>query len=195
MATGATAATAAVPETDLDLAARHRYGDAAAFEEVYARYAEMIYNLALRLAGDPDDAADLTQEIFLRIYRHLARFRGASSLKTWVYRVALNHCRSRLGRRRLATHSLTPAPGEPDADIVDSRRGPLERAMAGAEGRVVAAALGRLPRRFRETLVLRDLEGLSYQEIAEVAGVPVGTVRSRLARGRGRLRDLLETPR
>ena len=185
-------AVATVHESDLDLAARHRYGDAAAFDEVYARYAEMVYNLALRLAGDPDEAADLAQEIFVRVYRHLAAFRGGASLKTWIYRIALNHCRSRLGRRRLPTLSLTPVPGESAPDVADSRRGPEERALAGDEARRVAAALARLPAPFREAVVLRDLEGLAYEEIAEVAGVAVGTVRSRIARGRERLRLLLE---
>jgi len=187
--------TAFVYESDLEIAERHRHGDAAAFDEIYARFAEMVYNLALRLASDPDEAADLTQEIFLRIYRHLGRFRGGSSLKTWIYRVALNHCRSRLGRRRPPTYSLTPVPGEPPPDVADGRRGPHERAEAGDDAERVAAALGRLATSFREAVVLRDLEGLSYQEIAEVSGVPVGTVRSRIARGRDQLRSMLETSR
>jgi RNA polymerase sigma-70 factor (ECF subfamily) len=187
------AATAAVYESDRDLAERHRYGDDAAFEEVYGRYAEMVYNLALRLAGDPEEAADLTQEIFFRVFRHLARFRGGSSLKTWIYRVALNHCRSRLGRRRPPTDSLTAEPGEaPRPEPADPRRDPEERAMAGDEGRRVVAALARLPAPFREAVVLRDLEELSYQEIAEVLATRIGTVRSRIARGREQLRTLLE---
>lgn len=192
-ATMTSAATAAC-QSDRDLAERHRYGDAAAFDELYDRYAEMVYNLALRLAGDRDEAADLSQEIFLRIFRHLGRFRGGSSLKTWVYRVALNHCRSRLGRRLPAARSLTGEPGEARPEPVDPRRSPEERAMADDEGRRVAAALARLPAPFREAVVLRDLEELSYQEIADVLAVRLGTVRSRLARGREQLRTLLENP-
>lgn len=189
----ATAPSVAVPEaTDLDLVARHRYGDEQAFTELYQRYASLVYNLSLRLSGDPDEASDLSQEIFLRIYRHLGKFRGGSSLKTWIYRVALNHCRSRLGRKRPASQPLTGPEGETVHEVVDPRRSPEQRAIAEAEGRRVAAALAQVPRRFREAVTLRDLEGLTYQEIAEVLRVRIGTVRSRIARGRERLRQALE---
>ena len=83
-----------------DLALRHRYGDAAAFEEVYLRFADMVFSLALRMSGDREEAADLSQETFLRVYRHLGRFRGRSSLKTWIYRITINCCRSKLRRSR-----------------------------------------------------------------------------------------------
>lgn len=187
-------ATAVMPvavseQTDLDLVERHRYGDPAAFEEIYGRFNEMVYNLALRLAGDAQDAADLTQEIFLRVYRHLGQFRGGSSLKTWIYRVALNHCRSRLGRRRFG---FLPLPPRVEESIEDRRRGPEERALAEDAGRRLQAALRRMKPVFREAVVLRDLEDLSYTEIAAVLGVRVGTVRSRIARGREQLRELLE---
>lgn len=188
----AAVADLALGETDLDLVDRHRYGDREAFEEIYHRYSTLVYNLALRMAGDPEQAADLTQEIFLRIYRHLGKFRGRSTLKTWVYRVALNHCRSRLARRRPAPQSLSGEDGEPERQIADPRRGPEELAMAEDEGRRVTEALARLPAPFREAVTLRDLEGLSYQEIAEILRVRIGTVRSRIARGRDRLRELLE---
>jgi len=190
----ATADSVAVPEaTDLDLVARHRYGDEEAFTEIYQRYATMVYNLSLRLSGSPDEASDLTQEIFLRIFRHLAKFRGRSSLKTWIYRVALNHCRSRLGRKRPAPQPLTGPEGEIVRDIPDPRRSPEDRAVAESESRLVAEALARLPRRFAEAVTLRDIEDLSYQEIAEVLQVRIGTVRSRIARGRERLRQVLES--
>jgi RNA polymerase sigma-70 factor (ECF subfamily) len=182
----AATATAAADHRDAELAERHRWGDRAAFDEVYSQHAEMVYNLALRLAGDREEAADLTQEIFLRVFRHLGRFRGGSTLKTWIYRVAINHCRSRLGRRR-PVEPLETAGAEP----VDPARGPESRALAGDAERRVAAALAGLAPTFREAVVLRDLEGLAYQEIAEVLGVRVGTVRSRIARGREQLRELL----
>lgn len=190
----ATANGVAIPEaTDLDLVARHRYGDEQAFTEIYQRYATMVYNLSLRLSANPEEASDLTQEIFLRIFRHLTKFRGRSSLKTWIYRVALNHCRSRLGRKRPAPQPLTGPEGETVRDIPDPRRSPEDRAVAESESRLVAAALARLPRRFAEAVTLRDLEDLSYQEIAEVLQVRIGTVRSRIARGRERLRQVLES--
>jgi RNA polymerase sigma-70 factor (ECF subfamily) len=182
---------AAARDADLDLAERHRRGDDRAFEEVYARYAGMVYSLALRLAGDPDEAADLTQEVFLRIYRHLGTFRGRSSLKTWVYQVGLNQCRSRLGRSRPDTQPLAEEGAEGARPLPDPGRGPESEALAADTGRRVGDALAALPLAFREAVVLRDLEGLGYEEIAALVGVPVGTVRSRIARGREQLRGLL----
>ena len=181
---------AALTDSDRTLADRHRYGDPEAFAEIYRGYETMVYNLALRLSGDPERAADLSQEIFLRIYRHLDRFRGRSTLKTWIYRVAVNHCRSRLRRRKL---SLEPV-GTDDVRLLslpDARRGPEERAMAGDAERAVRRALAEIPRSYREAVVLRDLEGLAYDEIAQVLGVKIGTVRSRIARGRRRLARIL----
>lgn len=187
----AAAAPAAERSEERTLAERHRWGDTTAFDEVYRGHAEMVYNLALRLSGDPDRAADLSQEVFLRIYRHLGKFRGRSSMKTWVYRVTVNHCRSRLARRRLPTRSLD-GPDDALDRVPDPRRGPEERAMAGDAGRVLEAALAELPVPFREAVVLRDLEGLAYEEIAEVVGTRIGTVRSRISRGRQALRDALK---
>jgi RNA polymerase sigma-70 factor (ECF subfamily) len=189
-ALAAPALEAAVPGGDeRTLVERHRWGDAAAFEEVYGRFGELVFNLALRLAGDREDAADLTQEVFLRVYRHLGKFNGRSTLKTWIYRVALNHCRSKLGRRRLPARPLDAGDGR--IDPIDPARGPEARALAGDAGRRVTAALAALPPAFREAVVLRDLEGLTYEEIAEVLGMRIGTVRSRIARGRDALRRLL----
>ncbi len=182
---------AASPVAGTSLAERHRVGDPAAFEEIYRAYEEMVFNLALRLSGDRERAADLSQEIFLRVYRHLGSFRGHSSLKTWIYRVAINHCRSRLARRRPPSQ-----PGRDDeerlARLADPRRSPEERVVASDRARRVERALTGLPRPFREAVVLRDLEGLAYDEIAEVLGTRLGTVRSRIARGRGMLRAALE---
>ena len=177
-------------ELDLELVERHRCGDPEAFEEIYSRFAEMVYNVSLRLSSDPEQAADLTQEVFLRIFRHLGGFRGMSSLKTWIFRIALNHCRNRLSRRRPAMQPLEEEGTE--SRWADAGRGPEELAVAADEGRRLAESLSRLPAEFREAVVLRDIEGLSYEEIADVLGVRIGTVRSRIARGRERLRSLLE---
>ena len=180
-------------EVDVELVERHRCGDVRAFNEVYARFEEMVYNLAFRLSGNYEEAADLTQEIFLRVYRHLGSFGGRSSLKTWIFRIAVNHCRDRLSRWRPLTQPLGDDPGEGEVAYADPSRGPEELAVAADEGRRVAEGLARLPPAFREAVVLRDIEGLSYEEIAEVLGVRIGTVRSRIARGRDQLRVLLET--
>jgi RNA polymerase sigma-70 factor (ECF subfamily) len=176
---------------DFDLADRHRYGDETAFRELYDRFSPMVWNLCLRLSGDPNRAQDLSQEVFLRVFKGLPRYRGGSTLKTWIYSIALNHCRGRLGRRSLELEDWdderwTRGP-------IDPARGPEEDLLARDGERRIAAALVALPVRFREAVVLRDLEGLSYEEIAAVLRVRTGTVRSRIARGRERLRRLLRS--
>lgn len=178
--------------SDRELAERHRWGDSEAFDEIYRRFAPMVYGLACRLAGRPDRAEDLSQEVFIRIFRHLGRFDGRSALKTWIYRVTLNHCRSKLSRRRWPTQSLIEDDAEQGVQLVDERRGPEEHTLADDAGRRITDALGQIKPVFREAVVLRDLEGLAYDEIAEVLGVRIGTVRSRIARGRDRLRAILE---
>ena len=177
---------------DVELVERHRCGDLQAFDEVYTRFGEMVYNLAARLSGNREEAADLTQEIFLRVYRHLGSFGGRSTLKTWVFRIAVNHCRDRLSRHVPPMQSIDDGLEAGGVAVADPARGPEELAVAADEGRRVTHALARLPQVFREAVVLRDLEGLSYEEIAEVLRVRVGTVRSRIARGREQLRLLLE---
>ncbi len=180
-----------VNDTDLLLIDRHRHGDPDAFEELYDEFSDMVFSVALRLSGDPDDAADLSQETFLKIHRHLGGFGGRSSLKTWIYQVALNCCRTRLrqqsSKKRLASRSVETLEQLPATD-----RTPEENAIAWSEGEKVMAALQRIPNPYREAVVLRDLEGLSYQEIAQVLRTRLGTVRSRLARGREHLRQILE---
>jgi RNA polymerase sigma-70 factor (ECF subfamily) len=178
-------------QRERDLVERHRRGEREAFEEYYAAHAGLIYNLTLRQCGDPELAHDLSQEILLKVFRGLARFRGGSSLKTWTYRICINHCRSHLGRRRPAMQSLQSEDGR-EQEVADPHRGPEETLIADEEGRRLAAALPRIDDAFREAVVLRDLEGLSYQEIADVLAVPIGTVRSRIARGREQLRQALQ---
>jgi RNA polymerase sigma-70 factor (ECF subfamily) len=179
-------------DLDIDLVERHRSGDIHAFNEVYERFGEMVYNLALRLSGHREEAADLTQEIFLRVYRHLGSFGGRSTLKTWVFRVAVNHCRDRMSRHTLLMLPIDEDTAEGRTAFADPSRSPEELALAADDGRRIAEGLSHLAPVFREAVVLRDLEGLSYEEIAEVLGVRVGTVRSRIARGREQLRVFLE---
>jgi RNA polymerase sigma-70 factor (ECF subfamily) len=173
-----------------DLVARHRRGDPEAFDEYYRMFAGLIYNLTLRQCGDPEVAHDLSQEVLIRVYRSLGRFRGQSSLKTWTYRVCLNLCRSKLGRRRLATLPLERDDGSL-REVADETPSPEAKAIALAERELLSSTLPLVDLAFREAVVLRDLEDLSYQEIAEILGVPIGTVRSRIARGREQLRQLM----
>jgi RNA polymerase sigma-70 factor (ECF subfamily) len=185
-------AVTTMPDADRDLIERHRYGDETAFEEIYDRFGEMVYNLALRLSGEPEEAADLTQDAFLKIHRHLNGFRGRSTLRTWIYRVAINCCRSRYRRQRAWRTRFVLGQHAGLEQLPDRRRDPEERAIAQRTGELVENALGSLPRIYREAVYLRDIEGLTYEEIAQVLGLRLGTVRSRIARGRDRLRGLLE---
>ena len=177
---------------DLEVVERHRRGDPAAFEEIFTRYQSMVFNLSFRLSGSREEAADLSQEIFLRVYRHVGKFKGRSSLKTWIYRVSVNCCRSRLSKKKLPTVPLADDPSRSMREIRDPRSGPERRAIAQDEIRQLSEALVMLPSPFREAVVLRDIEELSYEEIATVLGVRLGTVRSRIARGRDRLLAMLE---
>ncbi len=181
-----------VEESELDLVERHRYGDPAAFEAIYERFERMVYNLALRMCADPDEASDLSQEVFLRVYRHLSGFRGGSSLKTWIYRVTVNCCRSHLRRRRWPWTSRRARLEDHLVRLPDPAPGPEAAALNRDLGERLGAALAAIPLPFREAVVLRDVHGLSYEEVAGVLRVRPGTVRSRIARGRERLRLLLE---
>jgi RNA polymerase sigma-70 factor, ECF subfamily len=183
--------TATTALDDRDLAARHRYGDPRAFEEVYARFSRLVFQIALRMSADPALAEDLSQEIFLRIFRHLEKFKGRSSLKTWVYRVSINCCRSRLGRRSRRGRAWVDVEEETLERMPATAEGPEARVARREAAATLARALAQLPLQFREAVVLRDISDLSYEEIAAVLDVRIGTVRSRIARGRDRLRDIV----
>jgi RNA polymerase sigma-70 factor (ECF subfamily) len=178
--------------SDRDLLDQVRYGDLEAFDELYRRFSEMVYNLAVRMAGDREAAEDLSQEIFLRVYRHLDGFQGRSSVKTWVYRIALNTCRSRLARRSRRVRVVGAVDGEWLERVPADGAGPELVAVEREGRRRLERALAFLPLSFRAAVVLRDVEGLAYEEISRVLGIRIGTVRSRIARGRARLQRILE---
>jgi RNA polymerase sigma-70 factor (ECF subfamily) len=171
-------------------------GDVLGFEQIVRHYSGMVFSLAARLVG-PSDAEDVVQETFLRAWHSLARFRGESSLKTWLYAIALNRARARHGTLSRLSAVFTPGrTREDDAfasldDAADPALSPEENAVLTERRRRLREAVRVLPDEFRTTVVLRDLEGLSYEEVAEVLGIPVGTVRSRLARGRALLKEML----
>jgi RNA polymerase sigma-70 factor (ECF subfamily) len=184
-----------VKNSELEIVDRHRYGDPEAFGEIYTQFERMVFNLALRLSGDESEAADCTQETFLRVYRYLGAFSGRSSLKTWIFRIAVNCCRSRFRRRSRRGRYLLHPEGEELEQLPDSARGPEQRAVEADLTERVRTALTKVRSPYREAVVLRDLEGLSYEEVAAVLEVRIGTVRSRIARGRQQLRLLLEERR
>lgn len=184
------------------LVARLRAGEIEAFDQVVEEYQSLVHALSLRILGNAEDARDATQETFLKVYRHFANFRGEASLKTWICRIALNQARSMerwwLRRRRDRTTSLDAPVGlgeESDlpaaATIESTQHSPEAEILSRERGREIEQALAQLKIDYRLAVILRDLQGLTYEEIAYVTGASLGTVKSRLARGREMLRDLL----
>ncbi|MDL2717928.1 MAG: sigma-70 family RNA polymerase sigma factor [Acidobacteriota bacterium] len=171
-------------------------GDVLGFEQIVRYYSTMVFSLAARLVG-PADAEDVVQETFLRAYHGLGKFRGESSLKTWLYAIALNRARARmgtLGRLRAVFTQGRSREDDPFAsldDAADPAASPEENAVLKERRVRLRAAIRALPEEFRAAVLLRDLEGLSYEEVADVLAVPIGTVRSRLARGRALLKEKL----
>jgi RNA polymerase sigma-70 factor (ECF subfamily) len=180
---------------------RLRQGDAAAFEILIAERSGEVYGLLYRLTENSEEARDLTQETFLRAFQSIRQFRGESDVRTWIYRIAINQARNRWRwwrrRRRDAMVSLDSdsAHGkQPLVNVLSSARedSPEQETLAHERERALRKALRSLSLSYRETVILRDIEGFSYEEIAETLGINVGTVKSRLARGRQELRTRLE---
>jgi RNA polymerase sigma-70 factor (ECF subfamily) len=175
-------------QADLALVERCRNGDLGAFEEVYRAHSRRLYGVAVRMLGNPADAEDMLQEIFLAAHRKMESFRGDSALGTWLYRLAVNLCldylRSRTGRAIHLTEALDDEPALPD----------------GASGRLAAStvtkldlerALAQLPEGCRTAFVLHDVQGLEHREVGEIMGIAEGTSKSQVHKARLRLRALL----
>lgn len=174
---------------------RCRQGDGEAFSRLVALHERMVFSLALRLLGDVEEARDLSQEVFLQVYRHLSRFEGRSSLKTWIYRIVVNQSRNRQRwwRRRRKERScpleaLTPADEARASASVAAGEDPFDRVSREERARRVQLALLELPFHQRTILVLREVEGLSCDAIGATLGLPEGTVKSRLSRAREALK-------
>ncbi len=186
-----------MPLTDSFLVERCRDSDDAAFSEVIARYKGKIYNYLYRMTGSAEDAEDLTQEVFVRMYTSLDSFRGQSSLNTWLFRIAGNLCIDRFRRAKNRTPAFSldaPAGGgdtEQTHEIADETYAP-HRLLENVEmAEQITQALGKLPDKLRATLLLHDIEGMPYEEIAQAVGCPLGTVKSRLFNARLQLRQHL----
>src|ERR1044071_6479122 len=191
------AASAAEPA----LVERCRQGDPQAFARLVSLHEGMVLNLAARLLGDREEAKDIAQEVFLQVYRTLGRFEGRSTVKTWIYRIVVNQCRNRQRwwRRRRKERScpidaLTPADEAKLAEQGSRTEDPEERVQRRERARAVQAALLRLSFEHRAVLLLREVEGLSCQEIAGALGLRAGTVKSRLSRARDAVRSALAGP-
>jgi RNA polymerase sigma-70 factor, ECF subfamily len=181
--------------SEQDLIRRARAGDQEAFAELVMLHGDRVYGALRRFGLDPGDADEVAQEVFLRAWRGLARFQERAQFSTWLYRIAFNEAQRRLSRRTLPRVQPTPEsdPPDPVAALPEpAESGPEARALAGELERRLDAALDELPDEWRAAVVLRDIEGLSTHDAAEVAGVGEPAFKSRLHRGRMQLRALLE---
>ncbi len=181
------------PAEERTLVARARAGDESAFAQLVTEHSARVYSALRRFGLDPQEADEVAQEVFLRAWRGLARFEQRSRFSTWLYRIAFNEAQRRLARRPPATASSRPG----DEDAVAALpaavgAGPLARTLDREFEQTLERALAQLPADLRAAVVLRDLEGLSTEEAASVAGVRQAAFKSRLHRGRMQLRALLE---
>jgi RNA polymerase sigma-70 factor, ECF subfamily len=189
---------------EASIVAELKTGSEQAFEWLIAHYHQPVYSLVYRIVGDPADAADTTQEVFIKVFRGIKRFNGEASLKTWLYRIAIHEASNQ--RRWWYRHKGRETSMEPqDASgdgfqslglkdvLVDQASSPMQNAMNEELRAKIEAELQQIAEPYRTALILRDIEDLSYEEIAEVLQISLGTVKSRLMRGREALRKRLES--
>jgi RNA polymerase sigma-70 factor, ECF subfamily len=199
---GNLASALSIHAEEATLVAELKAGSEEAFSWLITRYHQPIYSLLARTVRDPADAADLTQEVFVKVFRHIGSFHSESSLRTWIYRIALHEGlnQRRWWRRHkqqevtIEMETVDCESGEParlKEMLVDPGESPYEMATHAEARERVESALREVPEPFRTTLILRDIEGFVYEEVADMLGVNLGTVKSRLVRGRACLRKLL----
>ncbi|MDR3762766.1 MAG: sigma-70 family RNA polymerase sigma factor [Acidobacteriota bacterium] len=188
-----------IRQDDLAFVAELKAGSEEAYSRLISLHHAAIYNLVYRVLDDPADAPDTTQEVFIKVFRGMASFNGESSLKTWMYRIAIHEASNR--RRWFFRHKAQETPIEHEAEengarvvrnsLVDRRDTPFDLVARGEVRARLEEALKEVPEPFRTAVVLRDMEDLSYEEIAEMTETSLGTVKSRLVRGREALRRRL----
>lgn len=184
-------------DDDLKLVRALQHGSEGAYETLLSRFQQPVYNLALRLLCDPSDAADVVQEVFLKVFRNVGHFRGQSSLKTWIYRITVNEAHNQrrwFFRHRQREVGLEEEPEEARSMaqvLPDGSQSPFDYVFDRERQNMIEDALSKINPTFREVVVLRDIADLSYDEIADVLQLSLGTVKSRILRGREALRQEL----
>ena len=177
--------------TEQELVRAAAGGDTEAFERLVRTYENKIYHLALRMCGSSEEASDIAQEAFLAAWRGLPSFRGEANFATWLYRLTSNAAIDYLRRQKKQRGDMSLDDEELGLDAVDTGPGPQDAAERTEVRSVVAAGLQELSEGHRQVLVLREIQGLSYEEIADVLEVDLGTVKSRISRARSALRKIL----
>jgi RNA polymerase sigma-70 factor (ECF subfamily) len=201
-AVGNLAGVVAIRPEEADIVAELKAGSEEAFAWLIATYHQPIYSVIARMLQNPADAADVTQDVFIKVFRGISGFHGESSLRTWLYRIALHeasnqrrwwsrHCRQEVTMEAETGHSADGQPLCIKDTLVDANESPFDLAAHEEIRTRVEAELREIPEPFRSALVLRDIEGLAYEEIAEILNVQLGTVKSRLMRGRAQIKARL----
>ena len=179
--------------SEKQLIERAKKGDADAFNDLMGRYSRTIFNIGLQMLRDRDDASDMTQETMLKVYRALPRFRGDSSFSTWVYRIMVNTCRDFLRsasrRREVPFSDFSDEEDGPVFDVADDSVQPERLYIEGEDEQYLLSLIQGLKPAYRLAVSMRELGGLSYQEIADAGNVSIGTVKSRLNRARAAMRE------
>ena len=175
---------------------RAQSGDEGAFEQLLLAHQKSVYNLCLRMAGNPDDALDLSQEAFIRAWRALGQYQFDAAFSTWLFRLTSNVCIDFLRKQKRQQHLSLTVTGEEETGeefaVPDPTPGPEEQVIHNDRQAAVARAMAALPEDWRVVMQLRAVEALSYEQIAEILDIKVGTVKSRLARARAQLRKILK---
>lgn len=199
---GNLASVVAIRPEEADVVAELKSGSEEAFSRLIFTYHQPIYSVIARMLQNPADAADVTQDVFIKVFRGISSFHGESSLRTWMYRIALHeasnqrrwwsrHCRQEVTIEAETGHSADGQPLCIKDTLVDANESPFELAAHEEIRSRVEAELREIPEPFRSVLILRDIEGFAYEEIADILNVQLGTVKSRLMRGRAQIKARL----
>lgn len=177
---------------DAYLAGKAAAGDVDAFETLILKYEKTIYNIALRMMTSPEDAKDVSQNVLIKIYNNIARFKGDSLFSTWIYRITVNACLDEIRKNKRRTEiSMDDDEVGVGRIIQDSASGPEESFIEKENYNTIIEAINELPEEYKTVITLRDIQGFAYNDIADITECSLGTVKSRISRARGKLKELL----
>ncbi len=188
------------PKSDRELITAFKEGERIAFQSLVQKYQNRVYNHCLRMINDEEESADLTQEVFLKVYRNINNYEHTYSFYTWLYRITVNCCIDYMRKKRRQLQGVSLSQGSQDdsseagkeQDIPDEKFSPDHRMVNVELQEILNRAIGQLSEKLRSIIILKEIEGFSYDEIAEILGCSRGTVKSRLFRARERLKELLQ---
>lgn len=185
-----------VSEQERLLIERAKSGDVESFETLIRNHQSYAYNIAYRMIGNEEDAKDAAQEALIKVFKNISAFKGDSAFSTWLYRIVMNTCKDLLRKRKPNEISMDKGyetdEGEVHLEIEDNTNDPVSKYEQKEVRVTIKSALDELPENYKSVVILREIQGMSYDEISEIEDIPVGTVRSRINRGRKILREILK---